>query len=320
MPDEQGSGSHELVVAFIGDLKRGFAWDDGTSSEPTYEELPTISVTARDQDLLVDDVLTAAVSRADVPHDPRYLTGMLSTIGFRNLLYARHMTNQLYGPTLVDAHGGAIWHTPLREVTVRQLLESERAGALEGEALRPVASLLQTGANGIAANWDTISAALTQLLQMLGAISTVDWVATRAPEFVRSLAIRVGGALGVYEVRSTEWQRRGALPHDLHRFVTSRAWRPEQLGRLLGCTKNEAEAILSGYGYLYAAESRPWEPEPANSEGDLAEALLSLAVAYGTEDPDDVRAFIYEARERIRRYLESGQVHRDRWERRPMDL
>ena len=104
---------------------------------------------------------------------------------------------------------------------------------------------------------------------------------------------------------SHKWDQRGAYPHSFREFLQGRSWEAATLARLLGCTAEEAAAVLGVYGFAYEEGEGLWHPQ-----GDDAARLLDVitmeAVRDLHEDEDPARQ-LEEFRERVETLLRTGE-------------
>jgi hypothetical protein len=113
------------------------------------------------------------------------------------------------------------------------------------------------------------------------------------------------------ERNEQSWRDRNAFPHDIESFIDRQPWRSDVLARLLDCSQEEAETLLTGRGFSYDKASNLWHSADdrevrvlrrviehvyiADRSRDIAEGREQLRVQFQEriteelrdEDPDD---------------------------------
>lgn len=75
-------------------------------------------------------------------------------------------------------------------------------------------------------------------------------------------------------------------PADLLELLSRTTWRADVLGRLLGCSESEAEALLVGRGFTYDASDERWHLW-ISPDVLYVTRVWRLAMERGFVDPDD---------------------------------
>jgi hypothetical protein len=81
---------------------------------------------------------------------------------------------------------------------------------------------------------------------------------------------RLGRGRDALERNVHRWAQRGAWPYSFYRFLERDSWRSDDLGRLLGCSQEDAEAILALFGFAYDETEDLWR-----REGDQPAQILA---------------------------------------------
>ena len=208
--------------------------------------------------------------------------------------------------TLVDEAGQASWGHPFDNVTFGHLLRAAQAGAVTGDPLRPYLVLNAPMGNGVSALWPLFLEAWRMVLPILEGIDTLGgglvipaaWLVTRLRNRLRSTP-------AVLESKHEEWAARGALPGEFLRFLDQHPWSQERLARLLGCTTEEAGALLAGRGFTYDPEDARWHLL-SNPDARLLGELWQAAVYLDAIDAES-------AREEITRKVEDILTKPSEW-------
>jgi hypothetical protein len=207
--------------------------------------------------------------------------------------------------TLVDAQGHAQWGVQFKsdQVTIEQLVRAGEHGALNGDPLRPYLILSPSVGNGFFLPWVVLGGGLKLLWDFMQTISTIEDTVSFTDRVIEAARDRLGRGHEVVEEHFTDWSERGGTPVEFMRFLGQRPWATPDLAHLLGCTEQEAEAVLWAFGYT-KAESGLWR-----SGGDAEAELLKTAVgdlpySFSTDMPGFERT----VRERIGELLRTGDL------------
>jgi hypothetical protein len=176
--------------------------------------------------------------------------------------------------TLVGDEGHAQWGVQFKsdQVTIEQLLGAGEQGALNGDPLRPYLILSPSVGNGFFLPWVVLGGGLKLLWDVMQTISTVEDTLSFGQRTIEAARGRLGRGREVVEEHYTDWSQRGGTPVGFMAFLGQRPWATPDLAQLLGCTEQEAEAVLWAFGYT-KAESGLWRPG-----GDSEAELLRTAV------------------------------------------
>lgn len=162
---------------------------------------------------------------------------------------------------IVDESGRVRWgRGSWTEITYQELLRSFQAGTLPGDPtglslMRPF-----RGAGGAVAAWEAFLITWEALDGVLTAYGLY--------ELGGKIASRVRRGRKTMEKNLPDWQLRGAMTHNFIYLLRQQPWHPSPLGRLLGCSPEEAAAVLELYGYSRGADGL-YYPGRDGAEGFL---------------------------------------------------
>jgi hypothetical protein len=207
--------------------------------------------------------------------------------------------------TLVDQQGRAVWGIYFKadEVTVAELVRAGEQAALNGDPLRPYLILSPSIGNGFFLPWVVLGGGLKLLWDFLETVSTIEDTLSFGERVIEAARDRLGRGREVVEEHYPNWAERGGTPVGLMKFLRQRNWATPDLAQLLGCTEQEAEAVLWALGYS-KAESGLWRPG-----GDPEAELLNVAVgdlpySFST----DMVGFERTVQHRIGEFLRTGEL------------
>jgi hypothetical protein len=205
-----------------------------------------------------------------------------------------------------DEHGRAIWRDPPFDATVAELLDAAEAGLIDGDPLKPylIPSVPQGDAGGLEV-WQAIIIALGTARGVLGVAADIDGV-LGLRDRLAELWRRRERAGDVVERHASSWHDRGAAPHDLVRLLRTRAWTSAEAAALLGCSPEEADAVLWGLGFVSDPATSTWtyRTDPA------AELIAGDLDLYGIDelagDGEDLYRSLLE--QRLDEFLRTGEI------------
>lgn len=288
---------HEVTVALLGDPTIGPA----PEGEPVSDQLPQEEWNRpwdeRPKVLLSvgeEEAFGPILARATQAFRGAFPEGNFEYAGVFYCLFKPGDEFGATGPmgkqvTLVDEAGVASWGHPFENVAFGDLLRAAEAGALPGDPLRPYLVLNPPMGNGVSALWPIVLEAWRTVLPVLERIDIVGGgFVVPAAWLLNRLRNRLRRTPAVLERRHEEWAARGALPLEFLQFLDQRPWPQERLARLLGCTTEEAGALLAGRGFTYDPEDRRWHLL-SNADARLLEQLWQAAVHLDAVDAESAR-------------------------------
>jgi hypothetical protein len=156
-----------------------------------------------------------------------------------------------------DADGRALWRGPPFDATVGELIDAAEHGLLEGDPLRPYLVLVvPQGDVGVVLQWAALQRELEMawhltgaLATLAGAVSGIEWIKRR---------LRRADAAKAVEKHAPDWKSRGAAPDDLRELFAATPRSTEKIAALLGCSEDEADAILWAFGFAPRGPGGTW--------------------------------------------------------------
>lgn len=312
---------HQVEAVVFGVPDAGYPWSLDDAATIPYDDRLKIPLVVLGTETLAD-IVNRASDELDIPlpeaewvPPPERLSDLLSY----SALYHRE---ERFGipsfthtfPT-VDEDGGARLAVPWAEVQYAQLLQSSDRGLVDGDVSRPYIFLPTAFGDFPGFGWPDVVAALKVFWQAteytataLGAVTGTHWIIER----LNGIRRRTHTRRALVEKYSSGWNDRGAAPADLDKLLSLRAWKSEELAALLGCTKEEAEAILWALGASYNHADARWYRD-RSMEDKLIHGDLTIAI-WQRRRPGEEAKLEPVVIERLQRYLESGQVPPLPWE------
>lgn len=179
----------------------------------------------------------------------------------RNGIPIRNWNTRIHRRVVVvrNADGQAVWRRPPFDATVAELIDAHSVGLIDGDPLQIylVPSIPQ-GAFGLGGEWNLFIEHLKTLWDVTNAASTLGGAAA-AGILVKEVIKRRGKrATEAVERRSPDWTERGGAPGDLVNLLAANPRTTDEIAGLLGCTSNEAEAILWAFGFAFDQSSGRW--------------------------------------------------------------
>ena len=175
-----------------------------------------------------------------------------------------------YELILVGSDGRAIFGvSDKRAVTYGDLICAADAGTIEGDPLRPYLIVEPGWGDAPPPDWPTVLEALRVLREVLEVVATTGGVLAFGKlvlDAVRDRAGRGGAAIEAHR----EWAQRGTRPYQFAGLIGMKDWTPAELATLLGCTEDEAEAILWTLGFAFDDDAQRW-----TASGDEAAKLIA---------------------------------------------
>jgi hypothetical protein len=253
--------------------------------------------------------LTAAWDLSDEPFPGATLADAFAWVGFYRPEHEHGApVRNLTSVTLADAEGRAVWNNYFKEATHGELLWAAEAGALEGDPLRVYLFTWPGFGNGLIADLTT----LCNLWDLAWYVMERVGIGYAAYEALRRVVGRIRRGREVTGGHKSDWQDRGGDPGTLSEFLSHRPSTTAEVAGLLGCTHEEAEAVLWAFGFAPDDEG-VWRLN-ANEEARMLRAVWELIV-YGYNEVELERRF----RELAEEYAQSGRAAEINWEQEARD-
>jgi hypothetical protein len=175
--------------------------------------------------------------------------------------------------TTVDEEGCAIWGRYWKAVPYSDLISAAEAGALDGDPFRPYLVIQPEVGNGLGVDWPTVINLWDLAYYVLDRAAVFIAGRIGAKMVIDRLRARTRGGRDVTSHRYREWRARGANPYSLRTFLAEQPRTSADVARLLGCSREEADAVLLALGFSQAEGSDEWIPaadeEARVSRGEL---------------------------------------------------
>lgn len=209
--------------------------------------------------------------------------------------------------------------SPWRDVTMEQLVDADQELLLPGSPFRQYLILPNSFGDFVGLEWPELAAHFERLWQIVSALpeneefwetlgkaaditgvaATSGWIAAA----VRKLKRRYASRRESIHSTADQLARAGISPTELHRLMMARPWRSEELGRLLQCSAELAEAIAWSQGFAKSRKTGYWKTAGHNPEDEILHAELHEALG----NVDNVEF----ALKRIAIYLRSKELPSD---------
>lgn len=215
-------------------------------------------------------------------------------------ILGRHARRPTIDVAVRDTEGRAVWRRPGLDASLAELMDAAHVGLVEGDPLRPyLHPTIPQGDVGSLSEWLTFANALKAIgatyLAMNAASAAEGTIALL--QRVRRRGQQAQDAANAVEANATAWTDRGAAPGDLLQMLARRPRTTDEVAGLLGCDSAEAEAILWGLGFEYAADRALWRHAGDPISKLLADDIdLSFFGTAGVHDPDTLFRVVLEAR------------------------
>jgi hypothetical protein len=172
-------------------------------------------------------------------------------------------------------------------VPYSQLVRSEEAGILPGEARHLYLAPKSAVGDGVALSWIQLLEAIKIAREAMGVVADAGGTVL-ALEALRRVLMRLGVGSEAINRHVNRWIQRGAsFPGTLSSSLEGRAWDPERLAAVLGCNKDDAEHVLGVFGYAEDPSDCLWRRD-ADQPAHVLSMLLEEAYWYhGDLEVDD---------------------------------
>ncbi len=204
---------------------------------------------------------------------------------------------------LLDEGGRATWTShDLRLIPYSELVRSAEVDAVTGDPRRLYLILREPTGNGLGIDWPTILHAWELIDEVVGRVGAYGGAAATIVAAGHYLRARLARGREAVDRNVHRWSQRGAWPYTLFRFLDRPRWSASRLAELLGCSDEDAEAVLALFGFAYSEEEDVWR-----RRGDDAGRILSQAFEEAAEadiELSDHKRQVFE--ERIDQLVRSG--------------
>ena len=296
-----------VTVAVAGDPadpQRGLIHPD--DFDLPYEQRPKVELQVEDDETLAG-VLRRAADHFNVPppdwDDERDVLNIVTRIDFYNSDRALMLRDEL---VLLDEEGHARWTWHWKDEPYSEIIRAGEAGNLGGDPRRPYLMLQPGIGNGVLPDFPT----LLELWDLLWNDVGEELLKGAAlAELARRAIRRARRASEPIESNYAKWAANGGRPDNVRKLLNAHAWDTERLGEVLGCSPEQAEAFLLGFGHVRGSDGL-WRP------GDDPESRFIWVTAHLiVQAPATQRKFLMQLMEdRLRELSDTGQVPDFDWE------
>jgi hypothetical protein len=269
--------SEAVTVALLGNPEHAFdngafTWEEGGAKElrVPWDDLPKVSLEVEASETLYQ-ILHRALRDSRI-RLPDYVDPDRPPLAWVLLYTDREAPTPddfIYEMTLVDDDGRARWAVPYREVTFGQLVRAAEAGTVAGDPRRLYLILLPPQGDGVMATWSVLLEGLRIAQHVLEMMATAGGAIAFGKFVLDQARQRIGNGRQTIQAHYLDWSERGARPDNFAAMLGVGPWHGADLAQLLGCSLDEAQAILWVYGYEQAASGlwRRGESETAQLVG-----------------------------------------------------
>lgn len=305
--------AHKVDLAFIGDPAAGLhRGHDYEHHRLHYDDLPKVQIDVEDTDTLRHVILRGCLAAA-MPSAEQYVARWQG-ISFKNSSYELGRSPEVYAPTVLDSLGRAKWNAPIGEVSVRELLAAEHAGALEGEALKLCVALDSEYGNGPLTDWSDYLLALVVLWEVMKGVDTLHGFAEGMKAVAAAVSQRLRRGQEVAQDAHHDWKSRGGFPTEVQALVFRHAWDANALGVLLGTDANGAEGVLWSHGFEHDEQTGLWYPPSGHDFGALLHVIQTYAAGYDAGYEAARADITQQVMALLEEYARSGRVERPPWQ------
>jgi hypothetical protein len=211
---------------------------------------------------------------------------------------------------LVDADGHVRWNYEWRNEPYSELLRAVQAGAIRGNPSRLYFIRMGGMGDGIVSNFPMFVENLSLLWEVMEKLATV-YGAYEAARWLLDRLPLGRKATEVTEQNGARWEKGRGLPHKLRALLWQEGgWELEELGRLLGITAPDAEALLVLFGCSKQDDGR-WHPR-RDEISKLMAGNAELIIEMPQADRSAVREVL---RQRIERFVKTGRAPDLSWDK-----
>ncbi|MEX1357428.1 MAG: hypothetical protein WD981_02280 [Gaiellaceae bacterium] len=249
-----------------------------TEWEKPFADRPTVEL-----DVEPDESLGSIVQRALEAFDVKVPADTISPVHLVDIGFHDDEADRprVWDMSVVDEYGRAVWTAyDLRLVPFSQVLASAEAGVFPGDPRCLYIILREPIGNGLGIDWPTVVHAwevIDQIVRRVGEYGGAVATIAAALALVRSRIRRGRDAI----IRNMpQWSQRGARPYDVARLLTQRTWSVAELAGLLGCSEEDAEAVLDLFGFARSDRDGLWHQSEDDAARILAAAFEEAAATH----------------------------------------
>jgi hypothetical protein len=273
--------------------------------ETPFRKLPMVEISV-DENERLGDVLDLAAVEFGTELPGGTIWGSVAFIDF-----AQSDDSTVWGRlhsevTLVDSQGHLRWSRYWQLEPMSEYIRAAKAGALQGDPLRPFLIMQPGVGNGVLADFGTYLQLWNVIWDVMTDVGTIYTLAAGAKLTIETIKERCRRGQSVVENHLEDWKASGARPDNLIAWLRTEPRRSADVARLLACSPEEAEALLLGAGFSIA-EGDVWI-SGLDEEARLIAGNTDLIIHAPNLMEDDIRRLV---RERVYELIESGTVSRE---------
>jgi hypothetical protein len=228
-----------------------------------------------------DETLSAILSRAGTklgvkPYDGK--SGAPAPTFFAQ--YSEEGDRQFTGLTpalnLVDDQGRVRWGVMYDGVTYGDLVRATEAQAIAGDPRRLYYCTYPGIGNGVLV---TLAQYATAIFVVMNVVSALEGTVSFGERVRDALRTRLGAAKQTLDAHGFDWEQRNGEPHAINAMLGDRPWHPVDLAGLLGCSDEEAQAVLWAFGFAQD-EAGLWRRGVDETARVLETLLDEIQLAY----------------------------------------
>ena len=309
---------YDVTVSLYGDPDEGYPWSsalENPSTTPAYSERRSVVLSVDGSESL-GRIIDRAGSHFAVPlplpgsgvQDYQTLSDLLGYTAFYRRGEESGLPSYVDSLTVVREDGRARFNVPWTDVLYSDLLRASQSGLVDGDVTNLYLFLPTAFGDFGGFGWPEVLAALGVVWQVIDHTATAFDLASGihwSKSLLDRLRRRSERRVEVLTRYAPSWRERGAAPADLDRLLSLRAWKADEVGALLGCSLEQAEAILWALGASYNHADRRWYVE-RTPEDKMVHGDFQIAI-WADRRAEDQRELGESAKDRLRRYLETGK-------------
>jgi hypothetical protein len=205
---------------------------------------------------------------------------------------------------LVDDDGRVRWTHDWHHEPISELIRAGEAGVLNGDPRRPYLICQPPIGNGLLVDWPTLVELWKlwwDIANKVGILAGL-WMLweTKSRRLKRREGPTPTDSPTIVEGRYAEWQANGGRPDNFVDFLGQRPWHVQDLADALGCTPEQAEALLIGFGHERNSAGL-WVPGASEAAQLLRDNAKFVMHAGMTTRRDDVEEVLRQRAEHFQR-------------------